>query len=375
MKFSIDRDALLKPLQLVCGAVERRHNLPILANLLVEVSGHSLKLTGTDLEVELVGQAVIHGDIEEGRTTVPAKKLLDIVKSLPEQSELKVEQQDNKWLLRSGRSRFSLATLPAEEYPNVEAFQAEIEFTLKQGVLKSLIDATQFSMANQDVRYYLNGLLLETEGNVLRAIATDGHRLALSHRTIDAQLPEKQVIVPRKGVMEMARLLEADDLDITIAIGDNAIRATNSTTVFTSKLVDGRFPDYRRVLPKGGDKIVIASRNHFKQALTRASILSNEKFRGVRIQLEAGLLKITANNPEQEEAEEIIDVDYNNQPLEIGFNVSYLLDVLNNLKSDDVRITLIDGNSSALLENHLEEDSMYVVMPVSYTHLTLPTKA
>ncbi|MEL4390848.1 DNA polymerase III subunit beta [Shewanella xiamenensis] len=364
MKFSIDRDALLKPLQLVCGAVERRHNLPILANLLVEVSGHSLKLTGTDLEVELVGQAVIHGDIEEGQTTVPAKKLLDIVKSLPEQSELKVEQQDNKWLLRSGRSRFSLATLPAEEYPNVEAFQAEIEFTLKQGVLKSLIDATQFSMANQDVRYYLNGLLLETEGNVLRAIATDGHRLALSHRTIDAQLPEKQVIVPRKGVMEMARLLEVDDLDIAIAIGDNAIRATTSTTVFTSKLVDGRFPDYRRVLPKGGDKIVIASRNHFKQALTRASILSNEKFRGVRIQLEAGLLKITANNPEQEEAEEIIDVDYNNQPLEIGFNVSYLLDVLNNLKSDDVRITLIDGNSSALLENHLEEDSMYVVMPM-----------
>ncbi|MFV0596751.1 DNA polymerase III subunit beta [Shewanella sp.] len=364
MKFSIDRDALLKPLQLVCGAVERRHNLPILANLLVEVSGHSLKMTGTDLEVELVGQAVIHGDIEEGRTTVPAKKLLDIVKSLPEQSELKVEQQDNKWLLRSGRSRFSLATLPAEEYPNVEAFQAEIEFTLKQGVLKSLIDATQFSMANQDVRYYLNGLLLETEGNVLRAIATDGHRLALSHRTIDAQLPEKQVIVPRKGVMEMARLLEADDLDIAIAIGDNAIRATTSTTVFTSKLVDGRFPDYRRVLPKGGDKIVIASRNHFKQALNRASILSNEKFRGVRIQLEAGLLKITANNPEQEEAEEIIDVDYNNQPLEIGFNVSYLLDVLNNLKSDDVRITLIDGNSSALLENHLEEDSMYVVMPM-----------
>lgn len=364
MKFSIDRDALLKPLQLVCGAVERRHNLPILANLLVEVSNHSLKLTGTDLEVELVGQVAIHGEIVEGRTTVPAKKLLDIVKSLPDQSELKVEQQDNKWLLRSGRSRFSLATLPAEEYPNVETFQAEIEFSLKQGVLKSIIDSTQFSMANQDVRYYLNGLLFETEGNVLRAIATDGHRLALSHRKIDAQLPEKQVIVPRKGVMEMARLLESDDLDIAIAIGDNAIRATTNGTVFTSKLVDGRFPDYRRVLPKGGDKIVIASRNHLKQSLTRASILSNEKFRGVRIQLESGLLKITANNPEQEEAEEIIDVDYNNQPLEIGFNVSYLLDVLNNLKSDEVRITLIDGNSSALIENHLEEDSMYVVMPM-----------
>lgn len=364
MKFSIDRDALLKPLQLVSGAVERRHNLPILANLLVEVSGHSLKLTGTDLEVELVGEVQLEGEILEGRTTVPAKKFLDIVKSLPDQVELKIEQQENRLLLRSGRSRFTLATLPAEEYPNVEAFEAEIEFTLKQGTMKSLIDATQFSMANQDVRYYLNGLLLETEGNVLRAIATDGHRLALSHRQIEAQLPEKQVIVPRKGVLELMRSFEADDLDVTIAIGDNAIRATTATVVFTSKLVDGRFPDYRRVLPKGGDKIVIASRQQLKQALLRASILSNEKFRGVRVQLENNLIKITANNPEQEEAEEILDVEYDNAPLEIGFNVSYLLDVLNNLPADDVRITLIDGNSSALIDNHVEQDSMYVVMPM-----------
>ncbi|WOT05254.1 DNA polymerase III subunit beta [Shewanella youngdeokensis] len=364
MKFSIDRDALLKPLQLVSGAVERRHNLPILANLLVEVSAHSLKLTGTDLEVELVGEVQLEGDITEGRTTVPAKKFLDIVKSLPDQVELKIEQQENRLLLRSGRSRFTLATLPAEEYPNVESFEAEIEFTLKQGTMKSLIDATQFSMANQDVRYYLNGLLLETEGNVLRAIATDGHRLALSHRMIEASLPEKQVIVPRKGVLELMRSFEGDDLDVTIAIGDNAIRATTPTAVFTSKLVDGRFPDYRRVLPKGGDKVVIASRLQLKQALLRASILSNEKFRGVRVQLENNLIKITANNPEQEEAEEILDVEYENSPLEIGFNVSYLLDVLNNLPSDDVRITLIDGNSSALIDNHIEQDSMYVVMPM-----------
>jgi DNA polymerase III subunit beta len=364
MRFSIDRDALLKPLQLVTGAVERRHNLPILANLLVKVSQDIMSLTGTDLEVELVGQAAIHGDIVPGDTTVPAKKLLDIVKSLPEQSELHVEQQDNRWLLRSGRSRFTLATLPASDYPNVEAFQAEIEFTIKQGVLKSIIDSTQFSMANQDVRYYLNGLLFETEGNTLKAIATDGHRLALSHRQVDVSLPEKQVIVPRKGVVEMSRLLDSDDKDISIAIGESAIRAVTDTAVFTSKLVDGRFPDYRRVLPKGGDKVVVASRQQLKLALTRASILSNEKFRGVRIQLEAGLLRITANNPEQEEAEEIIDVDYDSENLEIGFNVSYLLDVLNNLACEDVRITLIDGNSSALIENHKEEDSMYVVMPM-----------
>lgn len=364
MKFSIDRDALLKPLQLVSGAVERRHNLPILANLLLEVSTHSLKLTGTDLEVELVGEVQLEGEVLEGRTTVPAKKFLDIVKSLPDQVELKIEQQDNRLLLRSGRSRFTLATLPAQEYPNVEAFAADIEFTLKQGTMKALIEATQFSMANQDVRYYLNGLLLETEGNVLRTIATDGHRLALSHRQVEAQLPEKQVIVPRKGVLELMRLFEADDLDVNIAIGENAIRATTATAVFTSKLVDGRFPDYRRVLPKGGDKIVIASRLQLKQALLRASILSNEKFRGVRVQLEHNLIKITANNPEQEEAEEILDIEYDNTPLEIGFNVSYLLDVLNNLTSDDVRITLIDGNSSALIDNHVEQDSMYVVMPM-----------
>ena len=219
-------------------------------------------------------------------------------------------------------------------------------------------------MANQDVRYYLNGLLFETEGNLLRAIATDGHRLALSHRQIEDTLPAKQVIVPRKGVVELQRLFEGEDLGITIAIGDNAIRATTANAVFTSKLVDGRFPDYRRVLPKGGDKVVIASRNHLKQALLRASILSNEKFRGVRVQLENNLIKITANNPEQEEAEEILDVEYDNTPFEIGFNVSYLLDVLNNLPSDDVRITLIDGNSSALIENHIEENSMYVVMPM-----------
>ncbi|MCL1079400.1 DNA polymerase III subunit beta [Parashewanella spongiae] len=364
MKFSIDRDALLKPLQLVCGAVEKRNNSPILANLLVEVSGNSLKLTGTDLEVELVGEASVNGEVQEDKTTVPAKKLLDIVKSLPDQSELYVEQQDNKWLLRSGRSRFSLATLPADEYPNIDSFTADINFSLAQSTLRSVIDSTQFSMANQDVRYYLNGLLLETDGSVLRAVATDGHRLALSHRTVEASLPEKQVIVPRKGVVEMVRLLDQDAQQVTISIGENAIRIATDTAQLTSKLVDGRFPEYERVLPKGGDKIVIASRNQLKQALLRASILSNEKFRGVRIQLENNLLKITANNPEQEEAEEIIDVEYDNQTLEIGFNVSYLLDVLNHISADDVRITLIDNNSSALIENHEAEDSMYVVMPM-----------
>ncbi|GLP97674.1 DNA polymerase III subunit beta [Paraferrimonas sedimenticola] len=364
MKFTINRDSLLKPIQLVSGAVERRHNLPILSNILVEVSTDQLKLTGTDLEVELVGHASLEGDVVEGRTTVPAKKFLDIIRSLPDNAEVKVEQQENRLLIRCGRSRFSLATLPAEEYPNVDDWNPSIEFTITQGTLKSLIDATQFSMANQDVRYYLNGLLLETEGNTLRAVATDGHRLALSYRLIEASLPEKQVIVPRKGVIELSRLFESEDASIHIAIGENSIRAVTEQATLTSKLVDGRFPDYRRVLPKGGDKVVVADREWLRQCLLRASILSNEKFRGVRVQLESDILKITANNPEQEEAEEIMDVDYQNTDLEIGFNVSYLLDVMNSLPSKDVRITLIDGNSSALIENHDQEDSMYVVMPM-----------
>ncbi len=364
MKFSIDRDALLKPLQLVCGTVEKKANKPILANVLMNVSNHSLKLTGTDLEVELVDQTPVHGDVIEGRVTVPSKKFLDIVKSLPEQTELHIDHQQNRLLLRSGRSRFSLATLPADEYPNVEAFDAGIEFSCKQGILRSIIDSTQFSMANQDVRYYLNGLLLETDGSILRAVATDGHRLALCHQNIEAQLPQKRVIVPRKGVTEMMRLMDAEDQDVSVAVGDNAIRIITGSSVLTSKLVDGGFPEYDRVLPKGGDKIVLASRNQLKQALLRASILSNEKFRGVRIQLENNTMKITANNPEQEEAEEIVDIEYENSPLEIGFNVSYLLDVLNHIRADDVRMTLTDNNSSALIENHEEEDSMYVVMPM-----------
>lgn len=364
MKFSIDRDALLKPLQLVCGAVEKKNNEPILANILIEVGGNLLRMTATDSEVELVDQTPVHGDVFGGCTTVPSKKFLDIVKSLPEQTELHIEQKENKLLLRCGRSRFSLATLPANEYPNLESFDASIEFSCRQGTLRSIIDSTQFSMANQDVRYYLNGLLLETDGSILRAVATDGHRLALSHQNIEAQLPQKKVIVPRKGVTEMMRLMDAEEQDLTVAIGDNAIRITTGSSVFTSKLVDGRFPEYDRVLPKGGDKIVLASRNHLKQALLRASILSNEKFRGVRIQLEGNTMKIIANNPEQEEAVEIVDIEYENLPLEIGFNVSYLLDVLNHIRADDVRMTLIDSNSSALIENHKEEDSMYVVMPM-----------
>ncbi|SHI23696.1 DNA polymerase III subunit beta [Ferrimonas marina] len=364
MLFTISRDALFKPLQLVSGAVERRHNLPILANVLLDVNGDLLKITGTDLEVELVGQVQLEGEVRPGRTTVPARKFLDICKSLPDSSEIRIEQQDNRLLIRSGRSRFSLATLPAEEFPDIGDWQGDLQFTLAQGVLKSLIEATQFSMAHQDVRYYLNGMLFETEGQVLRTVSTDGHRLAVSHRTLDMDLPQKQVIVPRKGVVELARLFEDEAAEITLCIGDSSIRAVTKDAIFTSKLVDGRFPDYRRVLPKDGDKTVVAERELLRQAFARASILSNEKFRGVRLLLESDKLTITANNPEQEEAEEVMDLEYGYDVLEIGFNVSYVLDVLNALKEERVKISLGGPNSSALFENSDNEESMYVVMPM-----------
>ncbi|TKB51896.1 DNA polymerase III subunit beta [Ferrimonas aestuarii] len=364
MKFSINRESLLKPLQLVSGAVERRHNLPILSNVLLEVSDNLLKLTGTDLEVELIGQTTLEGEIIAGRTTVPARKFLDICRSLPDLVDIQIEQQENRLMIRSGRSRFNLTTLPADDYPNMGDWQHEMEFTLKQGQLKQLIEATQFSMANQDVRYYLNGMLFETDNKLLRTVATDGHRLAVAYRNIDAELPQKQVIVPRKGVVELVRLFDEEDSDITLSIGNGNIRAIADDAILTSKLVDGRFPDYRRVLPQGGDKVLIADRAVLKQAFVRAAILSNEKFRGVRLNLDNNELKITANNPEQEEAVEMVDVEFPHSDLEIGFNVSYVLDVLNALKRDQVKLVMSDANSSALFENVEDDEALYVVMPM-----------
>lgn len=365
MKFSISRENLLQPLQLVSGAVERRHTLPILANVLIKVSDNSLWLTATDLEVELISNVTLSGECEDGQITVPAKKLLDICRGLSEGSEVLFHIDGNKAMLRSGRSKYSLSTLSADDYPNLEDWEGELEFEIPQNKLKHLIDSTQFSMAQQDVRYYLNGMSLETEANLIRTVATDGHRLALCRLEYnDASLPERQVIIPRKGVMEIHRLIEEEDRPIKVQIGSNHIRLFSSDFIFTSKLVDGRFPDYRRVLPKDGNKLIEASKEVLKQAFSRAAILSNEKFRGVRLNLANQELTITANNPEQEEAEEIVDVDYEGESLEIGFNVAYLIDVFNTLKSDKVKITLADSNSSALIEDAEDGAAVYVIMPM-----------
>ncbi|RKF22259.1 DNA polymerase III subunit beta [Alginatibacterium sediminis] len=367
MHFSMNRETLLKPLQLVGGAIGSRPTIPILSNILVVIKDGFLFLTGTDMEVELVASLAISSDYSEGEITIPARKFVDICRGLPDGCEISCKADDNRLVVRSGRSRFSLATLPASDYPNIEDWNCETNLQLLQGQLKQLIEKTQFSMASQDVRYYLNGMLFETDGGTLKTVATDGHRLALAELKIDADLPQNQVIVPRKGVLELQRLLENESESIELQIGDNNLRAIVNGYSFTTKLVDGRFPDYRRVVPRGSDKLVISGREELRQAFARAAILSNEKFRGVRVVLSSGLLNITANNPEQEEAEEVVDVAYEGEDLEIGFNVSYVLDVLNTLKCEQVKFSMSNSNSSALIEDNTEHElssAMYVVMPM-----------
>lgn len=364
MKFIVEREQLLKPLQQVSGPLGGRPTLPILGNLLLQVTEGSLLLTGTDLEMEMVARVALTQAHEPGSTTVPARKFLDICRGLPDGAEITLSLEGDRMLVRSGRSRFSLSTLPASDFPNLDDWQSEVEFTLPQATLKRLIEATQFSMAHQDVRYYLNGMMFETEGEELRTVATDGHRLAVCSMPIGQALPSHSVIVPRKGVIELLRLLDGGDTPLQVQIGGSNIRAHVGDYIFTSKLVDGRFPDYRRVLPKNPDKALEAGCDLLKQAFARAAILSNEKFRGVRLYITENQLKITANNPEQEEAEEMLDVSYNGTELEIGFNVSYVLDVLNALKCENVRLLLTDSVSSVQIEDVASPAAAYVVMPM-----------
>lgn len=365
MKFTVSREALLKPLQLVAGVVERRQTLPVLANVLVVLEGDQLSLTGTDLEVEIVGRVALEASGTDGEITVPAKKLLDICKSLPDGSQIDFVLDNQKVTVKSGRSRFTLSSLPASEFPAVEQGQNELSFRCEQREIKRLIERTSFAMAQQDVRYYLNGMLWEVRPGALRVVATDGHRLAMCTRPVNVEVNEpRQAILPRKGVIELSRLLADSDDQVELVLGPNHIRALTQGFTFTSKLVDGKFPDYERVLPRGGDKVVLGDREVLRQAFGRTAILSNEKYRGVRFLLDNGVLTIVANNPEQEEAEEQVAIDYSGDSLEVGFNVSYLQDVANVLDSNQIKITLSDSNSSALIEEPEVDDSAYVVMPM-----------
>lgn len=364
MDLQISREALLRPLQQVIGVVERRQTLPILGNVLLQVRDGRLSLTGSDLEVELVASVVVE-QVEDAEATVPARKLLDICRALPEQGTMRMRSEGQRMVIRSGASRFSLATLPAEDFPATEDIEFTREFTLTQGLLKRLVDRTHFCMAHQDVRYFLNGLLLEIRDRAVRAVATDGHRLALCEA--DTDVPSEtveQVIVPRKGVAELLRLLEEGEEEVECRLAANVIQLRVGDTKMTSKLVDGRFPDYERVIPEGGTNLLVVDRQTMRRALLRAAILSSEKFKGVRLIVKPEGLRIIAHNPEQEEAEEQVPADYRGEPLEIGFNVSYLIDAVSALSGEQVQIWLRDGDSSCLLREEGDEGCRYVVMPM-----------
>lgn len=364
MKLKVNRDALLRPLQQVAGVVERRQTLPVLSNVLIQVEGGQLSMTGTDLEVELIGRLTPES-AEDGEITVPARKLMDICRELPENATIEFEYADQRLTIRSGRFRSTLSTLPAEDFPAVDRSAEELSTDLDAKAFKRLLDRTAFAMAQQDVRYFLNGMLIEIGDGHLRTVATDGHRLAMSNLDIENDGGDsRQVIVPRKGILELQRLLQEVEGDVRITIGSNHLCAESDDYTLTTKLVDGRFPDYERVVPKNGDKVVMADKQELRQALSRTAILSNEKFRGIRVNLASGQLQLTANNPEQEEAEEVVSVDYEGGELEVGFNVGYIQDVLGVIEGDKVKVTLADANSSALMEEPENEDSVYVIMPM-----------
>ncbi|MFT5218912.1 MAG: DNA polymerase-3 subunit beta [Planctomycetota bacterium] len=364
MKTTIKREDLLSPLQQVIGAVERRQTLPILGNVLFKSSGGDTTLTATDLEIEMVARVVSSAE-DDFQTTIPARKLLDICKALPEGSMISFTIEENKVLLTSGRSRFTLATLPAKDFPGLDTIEEKQSFTISQHLFKSLFDKTSFAMAQQDVRYYLNGILMELTDASIKLVATDGHRLALSEYLTETGVTEdKQIIVPRKAVLELSRLLGSDDDETKIMLSQNHIRVETGTLLFTSKLIDGKFPDYKRVIPVDGNKIMEVDREVLKQSMSRIAILSNEKYRGIRLTLSAGNLSIQANNPDQEEAEEELSVVYDEDDMEIGFNVTYIIDVLNVLNSEKVQIKLKDSNSSCIISDSEDSSSLYVVMPM-----------
>lgn len=363
MKFSAEREVLLKPLQAVIGVVERRQTMPILANVLIGARDGQLSITATDLEVELVASTSLDVDTA-GEVTVPGRKLLDICRALPEGAKVAFSVSGDKATVRSGRSKFTLATLPAAEFPSVDEITTEDRIEVDQGTLARLLERTHFSMAQQDVRYYLNGLLVETGDGALRAVATDGHRLALCEAGLDGGSgATKQVIVPRKGVLELQRLL-GEEGGVTVALSSNHIRIELDGIRFTSKLIDGRFPEYDRVIPKNPGNELTADRGVLRGALQRTAILSNEKYRGIRLVLRDGGLVLQAHNPEQEEAEEEVEVEYKGDDLEIGFNVNYLLDALGAIDGDTVTVGFMDANSSCLVRDTSNDDCKYVVMPM-----------
>lgn len=362
-----DKEALLKPLQTITGIVERRHTLPILSNVLIERKNKKILCVATDLEIQITTTTEDNSGIKEqpGAVTVGAKKLQDILRALPDKTNITLEAEENRLLVKGGKSRFNLQTLPTEDFPKLpENTEVQDKITVEQGELKKLLLLVQYAMAQQDIRYYLNGLLLVKEENNLKAVATDGHRLGFALLPLKTKQEKKEIILPRKAVIELTKQLNENEDPVTIELLKNQIRFIFSNVVLVSKLVDGKFPDYNRVIPTGHEKQIEVNRILFLQTLQRASILSNEKFRGVRLILTDGNLRIVCSNNEQEEAQEELEVNYKGEALDIGFNISYLLDVLNNLTSETILCSFGDSNSSALITIPKNDNFKYVVMPM-----------
>lgn len=360
------RETLLAPLQAVAGIIERRHTLPILSNVLIQREGSRLAFVATDIEIEIAAHAATDAQSEGKGVTVGARKLLDILRALPAESEVTLALADRRLQARSGKSRFQLQTLPPEDFPRLSAPEgAKVEFELPQQALKSLLALVQYAMAQQDIRYYLNGLLMVIDAGELRVVATDGHRLAVATKAVAAKdVGRQEVILPRKTIIELGKLLADSDAPVAIELSASQARFRFDGILLASKLVDGKFPDYQRVIPTAHTKMLRVNRAILSQALQRAAILTSDKFRGVRWVLGDGSLRITSTNTEQEEAQEELDINYKGEALDIGFNVQYLLDVLNNLDTEEIEIALGDANSSALITVPGRSDFRYVVMPM-----------
>ena len=363
--FTAPRDALLAPLQSVSGIVEKRHTLPILSNVLIEKKGDALTLLATDIEIQIRNSTPATPGAEDVAITVGARKLQDILRALPDTADVSLTLDDKRITLKAGKSRFQLQTLPAADYPRLAPPEGEgVHFTTTQKAFKKQLALVQYAMAQQDIRYYLNGLLLVVAGGTLRMVATDGHRLAYAASAIEGDYPRTDVILPRKTVVELARQLADSDDPVEVTLVGNQIVFRFGHIELISKLIDGKFPDYERVIPQHHPKLVKASRLALLQSLQRAAILTNEKFRGVRLILSEGSLRLVSTNAEQEEAQEELEVDYSGDALDIGFNVTYLLDVLTNLSANEIEIRFNDNNASALFGLGDNPDFKYVVMPM-----------
>lgn len=359
------QDKVLSVFQSVSGIVERRHTLPILANVMIRKTGSALQFTTSDLEIQIRTTAELDGDAGNFTTTVGARKLIDILRTMPADQTVSLESSQNKLILKGGKSKFTLQTLPAEDFPLVqEAANFGPAFSVPQKTLKELLSQVSFSMAVHDIRYYLNGILFVAEGKQLSLVATDGHRLAFASATLDVEVPKQEVILPRKTVLEMQRLLSDTEGAIEMQFASNQAKFSFGGMEFVTKLVEGKFPDYNRVIPKNHKNAITLGRQPLLASLQRTAILTSDKFKGVRLNIDPGTLRVASNNAEQEEAVDELDIDYSGDSIEIGFNVTYLIDVLTNMEQDMVKVELSDSNSSALVTIPDNHSFKYVVMPM-----------